>query len=445
MKKSDIAVGFFLTARYVRGANPWTTVLITFVMLLTFLNLTVIGGILEGIVVGSFDGLRERAIGDVYVSPKEGETFVNRTQHILPVLRSDPRVESMSPRLGVSAEVITESEIFNVINANEKRQSVRTTVLGVDPVSESMTTNLQDHLLEGEYFSANGSRRDVLIGSALLERYSPFGSGVLSGVYPGDFVYIRLGDTKSGDFLSVGGSDAGQPGSVQVRRANPGGVLQKYRMRGVYRTKAGELDLNIMMHIDEARGHVSNPANDVSGIAVRLFDPQDAVVVKERLLRDGFGMYATIETVDEAIGSFLDDVRTVFRMLGMVVGSIGLAVSSITIFIIIFVTAVSRQKFIGILKAIGITPTAIRISYVLYALFFAFLGVSLGLAVLYLLLVPFFAANPIPFPFSDGVLYVTTPRTTLYVALLLFATAIAGLIPAHRIIRRPAIDSVRGR
>ena len=56
MNRSDITVGFFLTVRYIRGASMWTTGLIVFVMVLTFLNLTVISGILEGIVVGSFDG-----------------------------------------------------------------------------------------------------------------------------------------------------------------------------------------------------------------------------------------------------------------------------------------------------------------------------------------------------------------------------------------------------
>ena len=63
---NDFIVGSFLTFRYIRGANRWTTVLIVFVMMLTFLNLTVIGGLLEGIVVGSFVGLRDRAIGDVF-------------------------------------------------------------------------------------------------------------------------------------------------------------------------------------------------------------------------------------------------------------------------------------------------------------------------------------------------------------------------------------------
>ena len=438
-------MGLFLAKRYIRGANPWATALITFVMMLTFLNLTVIGGILEGIIVGSFDGLRDRAIGDVYVSPKEGQVFVNRAQYIISDLRADPRVSSLSSRLGARAEIIAENEFFNVINDNDKRHTVSTTVLGIDPAAEDATTNLSRHIIEGEYFGERTGQREVLVGSALLKRYSPFGDSVLSDVHPGDFVYVRIGEPRLvGGFSGRDRDDTG-PGTVPVQRAAPVGVLQKYRVRGVYRTKAGELDLRIIARTNEVRGHVFNPANNTSGIAVRLSNPEDSVAVRDGLLSAGYGTHAVVETVEEAVGSFLNDIRTVFQVLGMVVGSIGLAVSSVTIFIIIFVTAISRQKFIGILKAIGITPAAVRFSYVLYALFFAFVGVCLGLAVLHFLLVPFFEANPIPFPFSDGILYTTPLRNAVYISLLFLATGIAGLIPAHRVVRRPAIDSVRGR
>ena len=170
LKKNDLSVGSFLTLRYIRGANRWTTALIVFVMVLTFLNLTVIGGLLEGIVVGSFVGLRDRAIGDVFISAKEGESAVGRTQYILRDLRGDARVMSFSPRYSTRVEAITEDDVYMVTNAREMRKSVSATALGVDPDAERRTTNLQNSLLEGSYFSPSGSRREILVGSALLAR-----------------------------------------------------------------------------------------------------------------------------------------------------------------------------------------------------------------------------------------------------------------------------------
>ena len=443
INRDDFKVGSFLTLRYIRRANHWTTVLITFVMVLTFLNLTVISGLLEGIIVGSFVGLRDRAIGDVFISAKDGEVAVGRTQYILRELRGDARVSSFSPRYGARVEMITENDVHNVTNANERRKSVNATVLGIDPEAERATTNLPESILEGEYFSSSGARREILVGSALLERYSPFGADVLSGVYPGDFVYMRIDDGRRG---GAGFNDRGNSGSGTLSvQANSvfNSVLQKYRVRGVYRTKAGELDLAVVMNDDEVRASNPSPGNNVSSIAVRLFDTADAAPVRDDLI-NSFGRYAKIETISDAIGPFIGDVRTVFKLLGSVVGAIGLAVSSVTIFIIIFVTAASRSKFIGILKAIGVTPNAIRISYVLYALSFAVLGTLIGLILLYFVLIPFFDANPIPFPFSDGILYITPMGVGVQVVSLLFATFIAGLIPAHRVVRRPAIEAVRG-
>ncbi|MCY4577343.1 MAG: FtsX-like permease family protein [Candidatus Kaiserbacteria bacterium] len=444
IQRNDFSVGSFLTLRYIRGANRWTTALIVFVMVLTFLNLTVIGGLLEGIVVGSFVGLRDRAIGDVFISAKEGESSVGRTQYILRDLRGDARIVSFSPRYSTRVEVITEDDVYMVTNANEQRKSVTATALGIDPEAEQRTTNLPASLLEGSYFSPSGSRREILIGSALLERYSPFGADVLSGVHPGDFVFLRMGGVGGSGFGYDTDDDRLSNNALSGgRSAVSETTLQKYRVRGVYRTKAGELDLAIIMHDDEVRANNPIPGNNANSIAIRLSDPDSAVLVRDDLL-SSFGRYAKIETVDDAIGPFLGDIRTVFKMLGSVVGAIGLAVASVTIFIIIFVTAVSRSRFIGILKAIGITPHAIRISYVLYALSFAVVGSLVGASILYFVLVPFFAANPIPFPFSDGILYITPTGVALQIALLFVATFVAGLIPAHRVVRRPAIEAIRG-
>ena len=213
----------------------------------------------------------------------------------------------------------------------------------------------------------------------------------------------------------------------------------------MYRTKAGELDIATMLHANEVRLHNLIPGNNVNSIAVRTNELGLETEVKDFLLGRNFDTYAKIETVEESVGKFLNDVRIVFKLIGNIVGAIGLTVSSITIFIIIFVTASSKSKYIGILKAIGITPRSIKFSYILYALFFAIIGISIGLLILLLILVPYFNANPIQFPFSDGILYFTSTSLMVQISLLLIATFIAGYIPSNKVVRRNAIDAVRGR
>ena len=441
MKLRDFKVGFFLFTRYIKKANISTTILISLVMFLTFINLTVVGGILEGIIVGSFEGLRTKAIGDILISSKNGDPRIERSQYIIRELNNDDRVAAFSPRHIISSELITEQDFYKITNNREKRKTISSTAFGVDPELENNTTGLSRSIIEGNYFSSANVRDEVLIGSDLLQRYSPFGDFVLEGVYPGEYVYVILGSAEE---TSFGGRRGGSSISTtpEVTSAN----IKKYKVAGIFRTKSGGLDTLIILNADEVRlNSTDNPSNNVTNIPIRLHNQEDAAAVRDSLEELGYGRYATIETLEEGVGSFLDDIRVVFRLLGSIVGIIGLVASSITIFIIIFVTAISRSKYIGILKAIGVTPAAIKISYVLYALFFAAVGITIGMALLYLILVPYVDANPIPFPFSEGVLYVPLANTLIQVGLLLLTTLIAGYVPSAKVIRKPAIDAVRGR
>jgi hypothetical protein len=65
----NVKVGWFLARRDIQRANIWTTLLITLVMTLTFLNLVVVSGILVGLIQGSEDAEKKYSIGDLVISP----------------------------------------------------------------------------------------------------------------------------------------------------------------------------------------------------------------------------------------------------------------------------------------------------------------------------------------------------------------------------------------
>ena len=134
-----------------------------------------------------------------------------------------------------------------------------------------------------------------------------------------------------------------------------------------------------------------------------------------------------------------------FALLGNGISSIGLVVSSITIFIVVFVNAITRRKYIGILKGIGVRASAIELSYVFQSLLYVLAGSALALIIIYGLLVPFFNSHPIDFPFSDGILVAPLGSTLIKLVILIVATVIAGYIPAWMIIKRNTLDSILGR
>ena len=195
----------------------------------------------------------------------------------------------------------------------------------------------------------------------------------------------------------------------------------------------------------EVRGMIGLTDNNTKEIAIKLKPGADPIAVRDTLILDGVNKYAKVQTYSDAQPQFLKDIVATFNTLGTALGSIGLVVASITIFIVVFINAITRRKFIGILKGIGIDGHAIEISYIFQSIFYAVCGSVIGLAVVYGFLVPFFKAHPIDFPFSDGILVAPLDATLFRVFLLVVSTLIAGYIPAWMIVRRNTLDSILGR
>jgi ABC-type lipoprotein release transport system permease subunit len=216
-------------------------------------------------------------------------------------------------------------------------------------------------------------------------------------------------------------------------------------VKGIVKGKVDQVDFRVFMPATTLRNLIGRTDYNVDEVSIQLKPGVDPLVVKNFLVKDGVGQYAKVQTWEESLPKFLLDIRDTFGLLGNVIGSIGLVAASITIFIVIFVNAITRRKFIGILKGIGIEATAIEFSYVLQSFFYAVVGIGIGLLILYGFMVPYIASHPIKFPFSDGILVAEIPNTINRALILLFATLVAGYIPARIVVKQNTLDAILGR
>ena len=69
----SLRIGLLLGFRQIQRAGKWTTLLIIFVMMFTFLNLIAVSGVLVGLIEGAERAVRESALGDVVVTAKDDE------------------------------------------------------------------------------------------------------------------------------------------------------------------------------------------------------------------------------------------------------------------------------------------------------------------------------------------------------------------------------------
>lgn len=412
----SLKVGFFLALRQIRRSSKATTALIIFVMMLTFLNLVVVRGVLVGLIEGSIKVYREYSTGEVFISKLPKKNYIENSPMIIEVIKNLPWVESFSPRYLESGTV--EADYKSKVRLTDFPNQAGGVIAGINPVYENDTTNLSAKVVEGEFLSPTDTEY-IMLGSSLLKKYVPV-------------------DSASFTFLENVG-----PGSKV--RVSVGGNVREFTVKGIIQSKADEVDFRVYMLDTMLRNMIGRTDYNIDEVAIKLKPGVDPNFVKEALIRSGVSETARVQTAEDALPKFVIDIKNTFAILGNVVGSIGLVVASITIFIVIFVNAITRRKFIGILKGIGISSTAIEIAYVFQSLFYAVLGIGVGLLILYGFLVPFISANPIKFPFSDGILVAEARATFFRVFLLSVATLIAGFIPARIVVKRNTLDSILGR
>ncbi|MCI0533365.1 ABC transporter permease [bacterium] len=411
----NVRIGFFLATKSLRRANPWTTGLIIFVMVLTFLNLVVVSGILVGLIEGSIREWHEKFTGDVIISALDDKKYIENSPNLIALVSGFPEIEAVSPRYSEGA--VLEAN-YKTKKETEKPNTAGVQIFGIDPESENNVTGLAAAVTEGEYLSPD-DYDEVIIGQFLLSQYVPVE----------DPNFAALHDVGVGTKI----------------RMTVGSVTREVTVKGIIKSKVDALTRNVFMVDSQFRSMIGRTDGNVDQIAVLLKDGADPVSVREKLKRSGVERFAKVQTYADAQPKFLKDIINTFNMLGAAFSSIGLVVASITIFIVVFINAITRRKFIGIMKGIGIEGSAIRLSYVFQSIFYALVGSIIGLVIVYGFLIPLIDAHPINFPFSDGILVAPLPQTFFRIGLLVFATVIAGFIPAWMIIRKNTLDSILGR
>ena len=413
---NSLRTSIFLAKRYIQNFNKWTSTLIIFILFLTFINVVVIKGFLVGLIVGSEVGFRDGFAGDVILNTPEGETSIVNSQSAINTLESADYIAAIAPRV-LTAGSVTENYKQDVEGVTAKDISkISSTIIGIDVVREELLTGISSKVIAGDTLSP-GDANGALIGRNLLAEYSPF---AMEG--------RALQKTDIGDRILV----------------TVGGVDIEYVIRGVLRTKVEFFDNGIVVEGDGLSKLISRYGSDVNQISVLVTDGVDPNYAKAKI-ETVTGDNALVQTYDEAIGVFLADIKRTFELIGGVIGTISLFAALATIFIIIFITSITKRRSIGVLKGIGISSLSVQLSYLFLALFYALVGLFIGVMTLVFILKPYFDANPIDFPFSEGILFVTAQGVSTDVIIIIVLTSLAAFFPVKIITKKSALDAILDR
>lgn len=440
-RKALWKVALVLAFRQVQHASIWMNLLIILIMVLTFLNLVVITGILTGLIQGSLEDNRTQKTGDIFISPKTGESSIINTHEIRQTLQALPEVEHFSARYVQQATI--EANYQTRWDFDSAKNTVTASLAGIDPEEEDAVSGLRDYIVAGSYLDKEESGY-ALIGSALLSEYTSFSDlfDPLVGVKPGTRIKVMY---TAGEGSRNNPQERGPGGGARSTEAGSFETSIELTIKGIVDSKVDEVAGRIFITEADWKRITNQQVDRAKEFAVLLRPGADRVRIAQELNTYGLARNSDIETAEEAIPSVLIDLKNTFSLLGNIIGGIAVVVSCITVFVVIYINALTRRKQIGILKGIGIKGQAIELAYILQSLFYACVGSALGFCIIFTMLVPYFETHPIDFPFSDGILAVTVDGTLIRALVLVLVTAVAGYIPSWLIVRQNTLNSILGR
>lgn len=435
---NTIRLGFFLAIRQVTRTSRWATGLIIFIMMLTFLNLVATSGFLVGIVEGSSRGFKEQWTGDLMITNRNEKQYIEHTADIESMLTSFPQIQSYSKRIVAGAKVEANWEEKRT---EEDANKVSNQIAGIDPVKEEATTHLSKSVVEGEWLSPDDPR-GIVLGSAYLAKYSKVADlvSLLRDVGVGSVVRVTV--TKDKATLNVDGSGTT---NNEIATTVSNAITEDFVVRGIIDSKVQFVSSRAYILDSELKKLMGKTDGDVSEISIVMKPNVDPYEVKTPLMNNGFGEFAKINTASEGAPEFLVNIKLFFNIIGTILGSVSVVVALITIFIIIYINAITRRRQIGIMKGIGVTEFAIEFSYICQALFYVITGSGIALIIIFAGLKPFLDAHPIDTPFATIVL-VAEPMSVAFKFLLVATVSVfAGYLPARLIVNTNTLNAILGR
>jgi len=399
---NDIRVGFVSAKTSIKRGNKKTLAFIVFVLALIFMNLVFLPSMIGGL-SGMFTDFMQYPYGDIVVEPSGDNAYINNADNVLQKLRAVPDVRAATKRLDVGASI------------QYKQKVVGSTIIGLLPSEEYEISNYPYIIKEGD-FLGDLAQDEIIIGAMLVEGY--FGSEI----------YDNLGGVRVGSLVNVTYSNE---------------VTRTYKVKGIMEGTFELVDLNALIHYKEIKNVFGVDEGKATSIVIRVNNPKDVAKVKEKII--AAGVNEPVFTADEKSDAILRQAMQSIDMINVVSKYVSLIIGAALILIIVYINVLNRKKEIGILKAIGITPGSVVISYAFISMFYVSIGILAGLA-LYFLTMYYFTVSPVVFyetitiiPEIQGGLIIESIFT------MLVMSVIAGILPAWRVSKEDILKSIWGR
>jgi putative ABC transport system permease protein len=246
--------------------------------------------------------------------------------------------------------------------------------------------------------------------------------------YFGSETYDNLGGVRVGSFVDVTYSN---------------GVIRTYKVKGIMEGTWEGTDLNALIHYKELQDVFGLSGSEATSVVIKIKNQDDSAKVKGKII--GAGVNEPVFTNYEKSDAILKQAMQTLGVIDIMSRFVSLIVGAALILIIVYINVLNRKKEIGILKAVGITPRSIVLSYAILSIFYVSLGILVGL-ILFFLLIVYFTTNPFMFyetmeiiPKIDYLFVIQN------IFVMLTMSVVAGILPAWRVSKESILKAIWGR
>ncbi len=410
---NDLKAAAFLFSKYVTRGNKGTVVLTVLVATLAFLQINLISGIFSGALGLIYEQTKNNYVGNIVIQPGKDQWGSNE-EYITQVSELKRKINAIPGIIGCGSHYTIGSVIeYDPDKTGKDIRTISWPVKSIDPKDEMQISGLHNYMLAGQYLDES-DRDQIIMGREI------------SGGYGAMLEVQSLKGVNIGDDVTV---------------FYHNGVTRKYTLKGIYATAFPLADMTAFVTQKEMES-VLGIHDRASEIIIRTDDAYPEAYYIQELRKAGVEL-PDIRPWQDFIGLVLGLAQT-FDIIKRIVLFIGLVVAGVTIFIVIFIATVSRKKQIGIMKAIGMKESIIVASYIMLSLFYAVVGIGIGLVLLEFVARPYFIAHPLLFPVGKTSLLIVSSEVATSIICMLIVSIIAGFLPSWRVSRENIIKAIWG-
>lgn len=397
MKRSEVRTAFFIAKKNIyRNRN--SLLLTIFIISLGFISSIIIYGILQDVQYRIQENYIETSMGHIIIEPYEKGSKIENPSDIIKKINTLPGIKGI-------AKINKKAGQFYDSDGNK----ISSEIYIIDPEEYSSVSVVDNKIYNGEWLH-EGETGKIFFGCVNIRSCNK--------IVAFDALNLNVGDKVYGVIDNV---------------------PVNFSIQGIYKHSLPEIEMISYITEDTAKKIFDNFNPDESDqILVVLSKREDYNYIYTELSK--MQINAKILTWKEKSSKYSSVVDS-FNIIGNISFIIGVIISAISIYIILYINILNKRTQIGIIRAMGIRSRVVSFSYVILSFYLGILGSIVGI-LLTLGMMQFFKFNPIHTGLGD-VIPSATPAVFLVVSIsIIFASVFSGYFVSKKIAKQNIIEAI---